>query len=96
MEYAAGFAFGLLIFQALFMKDMMGISYGKTLRSSFLPEWMSMNAMMAGMLPTMVILITHDMRAMQATSPWFWVSMSAATLVGVVCGVSRELLASKK
>ena len=96
MEYAAGFAFGLLIFQALFMKDMMGISYGKTLRSSFLPEWMSMNAMVAGMLPTMVILITHDMRAMQATSPWFWVSMSAATLVGVVCGVSRELLASKK
>ena len=84
VEYAAGFAFGLLIFQALFMKDMMGVSYGEALRSSFLPEWMSMNAMMAGMLPTMVILMTRDMRAMQATSPWFWASMSAATLVGVV------------
>ncbi|MCI1189847.1 DUF4396 domain-containing protein [Hymenobacter sp. DH14] len=84
LEYAAGFAFGLLIFQALFMKDMMGVSYGEALRSSFLPEWMSMNAMMAGMLPTMVILMTRDMRAMQATSPWFWAAMSAATLVGVV------------
>ena len=84
VEYAAGFAFGLLIFQALFMRDMIGVSYGEALRSSFLPEWMSMNAMMAGMLPTMVILMTRDMRAMQATSPWFWASMSAATLVGVV------------
>ena len=83
IEYAAGFAFGLFIFQALFMKDMMGVSYGEAVRSSFLPEWMSMNAMMAGMLPTMVILMTRDMRAMEATSPWFWASMSAATLVGV-------------
>ena len=84
LEYAAGFAFGLFIFQALFMKDMMGLSYGEAVRESFLPEWMSMNAMMAGMLPTMVILMTQDMRAMEATSPWFWASMSAATLVGVV------------
>ncbi|MFD2719802.1 DUF4396 domain-containing protein [Hymenobacter monticola] len=84
IEYAAGFVFGLFIFQALFMKDMMGLSYGEALRQSFLPEWMSMNAMMAGMLPTMVILMTRDMRAMEATSPWFWAAMSAATLVGVV------------
>ena len=84
LEYAAGFAFGLFIFQALFMKDMMGLSYGEAVRESFLPEWMSMNAMMAGMLPTMVILMTRDMRAMEATSPWFWAAMSAATLVGVV------------
>ena len=84
LEYAAGFAFGLFIFQALFMKDMMGLSYGEAVRESFLPEWMSMNAMMAGMLPTMVVLMTRDMRAMEANSPWFWASMSAATLVGVV------------
>ncbi|QNE42258.1 DUF4396 domain-containing protein (plasmid) [Hymenobacter sp. NBH84] len=83
LEYAAGFAFGLFIFQALFMKDMMGLSYGEAVRESFLPEWMSMNAMMAGMLPTMVLLMSRDMRAMEATSPWFWASMSAATLVGV-------------
>ena len=83
VEYAAGFVFGLFIFQALFMKDMMGMSYGQALRSSFLPEWMSMNAMMAGMLPTMVVLMSRDIRAMEAASPWFWASMSAATLVGV-------------
>lgn len=83
VEYAAGFALGLFIFQALFMKDMMGMSYGEALRSSFLPEWLSMNAMMAGMLPTMVLLMSRDMRAMEAASPWFWASMSAATLVGV-------------
>ncbi|RPD43933.1 DUF4396 domain-containing protein [Hymenobacter sediminis] len=84
VEYLAGFVFGLFIFQALFMKDMMRMSYGQALRESFLPEWMSMNAMMAGMLPTMVILMSRDMRAMEATSPWFWAVMSAATLVGVV------------
>ncbi|MCB2410940.1 DUF4396 domain-containing protein [Hymenobacter lucidus] len=84
IEYAAGFVFGLFIFQALFMKDMMGLSYGEALRQSFLPEWISMNAMMAGMLPTMVVLMTRDMRAMEATSLWFWAAMSAATLVGVV------------
>jgi hypothetical protein len=83
LEYAAGFAFGLFVFQALFMKDMMGVSYGEAVRDTFLPEWMSMNTMMAGMLPVMVILMTRDMRAMQASSPWFWASMSAATLVGV-------------
>lgn len=83
VEYAAGFTFGLFIFQALFMKDMLGLSYGQAVRSSFLPEWMSMNAMMAGMLPTMVILMARDMRAMSAASPWFWAAMSAATLVGV-------------
>ncbi|TYZ07239.1 DUF4396 domain-containing protein [Hymenobacter lutimineralis] len=84
LEYAAGFAFGLFIFQALFMKDMMKMSYGQALRHSFLPEWVSMNAMMAGMMPTMVILMSRDMRAMEANSPWFWAAMSAATLVGVV------------
>ena len=32
VEYAAGFAFGLLVFQALFMKNTMGGSYLKSLR----------------------------------------------------------------
>ena len=45
------------------------------------PIVMTSLAMMAGMLPTMVILMTRDMRAMEASSPWFWASMSAATLV---------------
>ncbi len=41
-EYVFGFAFGLLIFQALFMRDMAGGSYARALRMSFMPEWLSM------------------------------------------------------
>ncbi len=39
VEYIGGFAFGLLIFQSLFMKDMMGGSYFKAVRHSLYPEW---------------------------------------------------------
>ena len=81
-EYLFGFAFGLFIFQALFMRDMAGGSYAKALRASFVPEWLSMNAVMAGMLPVMVILMTREMDAMHATSLRFWGVMSVATLLG--------------
>lgn len=81
-EYVFGFAFGLLIFQALFMRDMVGGSYRAALRASFIPEWLSMNAVMAGMIPTMVILMSRDMAAMHASSLRFWGVMSLATLVG--------------
>jgi Domain of unknown function (DUF4396) len=85
VEYVAGFAFGLLIFQALFMKDMMGGSYLAALKHSLLPEWVSMNCMMAGMFPTMVVLMMgRDMRAMEPTELVFWGAMSAAIGVGLV------------
>lgn len=84
IEYFAGFAFGLFIFQALFMKDMLGGSYWQAVKSSFLPEWLSMNAMMAGMIPVMIILMTRDMRAMEPTSAKFWGIMSLAALGGGV------------
>ncbi|WP_164153909.1 DUF4396 domain-containing protein, partial [Stenotrophomonas maltophilia] len=79
-EYVFGFAFGLLIFQALFMRDMAGGSYWGALRMSFIPEWLSMNAVMAGMIPTMVVLMSRDMAAMHASSLRFWGVMSLATL----------------
>lgn len=81
-EYVFGFGFGLLIFQALFMRDMAGGSYWGALRMSFIPEWLSMNAVMAGMIPTMVVLMSLDMAAMHASSLRFWGVMSLATLVG--------------
>jgi hypothetical protein len=34
VEYTAGFAFGLFIFQALFMKEMMGGTYPRAVRNS--------------------------------------------------------------
>jgi manganese oxidase len=84
-EYVLGFAFGLFIFQALFMKDMMGGSYRKALTSSLIPEWVSMNAMMAGMFPTMVaIMMGRDMRAMDPRELLYWGTMSLAIGVGFV------------
>jgi hypothetical protein len=71
-EYLLGFSFGLLIFQALFMRDMLGGSYGSALERSFIPEWLSMNAAMAGMTPVMVVLMSHDMQVMEITSIRLW------------------------
>lgn len=83
-EYVFGFAFGLLIFQALFMRDMLGGSYASAVKRSFMPEWLSMNTMMAGMIPVMTLLMSRNMRAMEATSIRYWGVMSFATLVALV------------
>ena len=64
------------------MKDMLGGSYWQAVKSTVLPEWLSMNAVMAGMIPVMIILMTRDMRAMEPTSVRFWGIMSLASLVG--------------
>jgi FtsP/CotA-like multicopper oxidase with cupredoxin domain len=83
VEYLAGFGFGLFIFQALFMKNMMGGSYRTALRRSFVPEWLSMNMMAAGMFPVMVVLMMgRDMRAMEPSEPLFWAVMSLGVIVG--------------
>jgi hypothetical protein len=85
VEYVGGFAFGLLIFQSLFMKDMMGGSYLKAVRHSLYPEWVSMNFMMAAMFPTMVLLMMgRDMRAMEPSQLVFWGTMSAAVGAGLL------------
>jgi manganese oxidase len=83
IEYIAGFAFGLFIFQALFMKLTMGGTYWENVRRSFVPEWLSMNAMMAGMAPVMSFLMMgRDMRAMEPSEPMFWFVMSLGVMVG--------------
>src|SRR5258708_8787836 len=58
LEYVLGFAFGWAIFQALFMRDMAGGSYRLSLARPFVPELLSMNLLMAGMIPTVMILRT--------------------------------------
>jgi hypothetical protein len=83
VEYAAGFLFGLLIFQALFMRGMMGGSYVAAVRMSAVPEWVSMNMMMAGMIPVMVWgMMGRDMRAMEPTELVYWGVMSLGVMVG--------------
>ena len=85
IEYITGFAVGLLVFQALFMKNSMGGSYIQALRRSFLPEWFSMNVMMAGMIPVMgLLMMGRDMRAMEPTEPLFWAVMAAGVIVGFI------------
>jgi uncharacterized protein DUF4396 len=85
IEYAFGFAFGLFIFQALFMKDMMGGSYRGALTMSLLPEWLSMNMVMAGMIPAMVVLMMgEDMRAMDPRNLVYWGAMSLSITVGFI------------
>jgi hypothetical protein len=85
VEYTAGFAFGLFIFQSLFMKEMMGGTYWENVRRSFLPEFISMNAMMAGMAPVMSFLMMgRDTRAMDPAELLFWGVMS----IGVIAGFS--------
>jgi hypothetical protein len=83
VEYTVGFLFGLLIFQALFMRKMMGGTYAENVRRSFLPELISMNCMMAGMAPVMVLLMMgRDMRAMWPGEPLFWMVMSLGIIAG--------------
>ena len=83
VEYIAGFLFGLLIFQSLFMRKMMGGTYLQNVRRSFLPELISMNCMMAGMAPVMVALMMgRDMRAMWPGEPLFWMVMSLGVIAG--------------
>ena len=84
LEYALGFGFGWSIFQALFMRDMAGGSYRRALASSFFPELLSMNCLMAGMVPVMILAkkavpVSHD-----PSAPEFWFVMSMALLVGFI------------
>jgi Domain of unknown function (DUF4396) len=82
LEYLLGFAFGLFIFQALFTRLMVGGGYWTAVRRTILPEWLSMNALMGGMIPVMRLLTVRDPKAMEPGGAHFWGVMSMAILVG--------------
>ena len=84
LEYLLGFGFGWTIFQALFMRDAAGGSYVRALSSAFLPELLSMNCLMAGMVPTMILAKSHVPASSDPLEPAFWFLMSMALLVGFV------------
>jgi hypothetical protein len=84
VEYILGFAFGWTIFQALFMRDMAGGSYRRALTSTFMSELLSMNLLMAGMVPTVMALKTRIPSAADPMSPSFWFVMSMGLLVGFI------------
>jgi hypothetical protein len=84
LEYLLGFGFGWMIFQALFMRDMAGGSYRRSLTSTFFPELLSMNCLMAGMVPTMVLAKQYVPASNTPNDPAFWFVMSMALLVGFI------------
>jgi Domain of unknown function (DUF4396) len=84
VEYILGFAFGWTIFQALFMRDMAGGSYRRALTSTFMSELLSMNLLMAGMVPTVMALRAHIPSAADPTTASFWFVMSMGLLVGFI------------
>ena len=84
VEYILGFAFGWTIFQALFMRDMAGGSYRRALTSTFMSELLSMNLLMAGMVPTVTALRARIPAAADPTAPSFWFVMSMGLLVGFI------------
>jgi hypothetical protein len=84
LEYLLGFGFGWTIFQALFMREAAGGSYSVALRRTFIPELLSMNLLMAGMVPTAMILRRHVDLAADPAHARFWFVMSMALLVGFI------------
>jgi hypothetical protein len=84
LEYILGFAFGWTIFQALFMRDMAGGSYRKALAETFTSELLSMNLLMAGMIPTVMWLRASIPAPGDPLKPAFWFVMSMGLLVGFI------------
>lgn len=82
IEYLAGFACGLLIFQALMMRGMYGGDYLEAVRRTAFAETVSMNMVMTGMIPAMVILAAAWPGSMDPLSGAFWFRMGLATIVG--------------
>ena len=83
IEYVAAYLFGLLVFQALFMRNMFS-TYKEAVLKSIFPETVSMNFVMAGMLPTIAIIKSRIPEASDPSSLYFWAMMSLATFVGFV------------
>lgn len=84
IEYATAFVVGLFLFQALFMLDMYEGDYFKAVRKTFFSEFVSMNMVMVGMIPVMVLLMAW---IPEGDNPWqlpFWGIMSLATMAGMI------------
>jgi hypothetical protein len=85
LEYTLGFGFGWVYFQAFAMRYMAGGSYAKSLRMTFLPELLSMNLLMTGMLLTTRFSMQKIEGGDDPARPEFWFIMSMALVVGFAC-----------
>jgi hypothetical protein len=85
LEYVLGFGFGWAFFQAFGMRDAAGGSYVKSLKMTFLPELLSMNLLMTGMVITSRFAMRNVNGGDDPTRPEFWFIMSMALIAGFVC-----------
>ena len=81
VEYIFAWVFGLFLFQVLFMRSMFS-SYKQAIIQCIFAETVSMNFIMAGMLPTILILKHYFPKGGDPSTLAFWGIMSAATIVG--------------
>jgi len=91
LEYALGFLFGWTIFQALFMRGMAGGSYLRSLWTTFVPELLSMNLLMAAMVPTMWLAMRAAPWSHDPLHPAFWFVMSMALSAGFIAAYPMNL-----
>ncbi|MBX7430532.1 DUF4396 domain-containing protein [Mycobacterium sp. Y57] len=84
LEYTLGFGFGWAFFQAFAMRDSAGGSYLTSLKMTFLPELLSMNLLMSGMVLTARFTMPHVQHSHDPLRPEFWFVMSMALIVGFV------------
>ncbi len=84
LEYGLGFGFGWTIFQSLFMRGMAGGSYWVALKRAFMPEFLSMNLVMTGMILVASLFSAAVGGKQGPLTPTFWFVMSMALLAGFV------------
>lgn len=84
IEYSTAFVVGLLIFQALFMKSMMGGDYLKAIEKTFFAETVSMNFVMVGMIPVMAIMRAKIPGGDDPKGLMFWGISSIAAIAGTI------------
>lgn len=84
IEYLSAFVVGLFVFQALFMVGMYGGNYLMAARKTFFAETVSMNMVMVGMIPTMLLLMHSVPESDNPFRAEFWGVMSLATMAGMV------------
>lgn len=82
LEYVLGFSFGWAFFQAFAMRDMAGGDYVKSLKMTFLPEFLSMNCLMAGMMLVSMFWMPAVDGGHDPAQPQFWFIMSMSLIAG--------------
>lgn len=80
IEYLSAFVVGLFIFQALMMITMFNGDYWLAVRKTFFVETVSMNTVMVGMIPVMLILMHFLPNSDDPYGMNFWFVMSMASI----------------